>query len=408
MMSGSPKYTTVDFDAARRAELEAARRRRQEERRRRREEQRQQRLAAGVRAADVRRDALATRLRQLADTSRGLPQHARVTVEADRVAGLRRPTDEAGLSRLGRELRGAERRADELTAEVSQELTRQEQGRAVELAVAPLRGLADAEQLDPVGHRTIAVLLDETRRRAGDPRGFADLHRRLGEAVGAHLETVRDRQAHLLRLATETDELSAQLSAVLADAEAAGVAVDGEAELRAEVTGLRREAAGGNADRWERRVADLRGRVEAVTAATDARLDQLERVALIVEAASAALPAAGLRVVPDSLTERPDAVVFLAERADGSAIELTVHAGDGDGNRLEYRTDGSDTVVERTVDGRTSRCDLTEELLERFHVELAGQGVEADGLHWEGKPGEPRPPARQALTRPVHDDRSRS
>ena len=406
-MSGSPKYTTVDFDAARRAELEAARRRRQEEHRRRREEQRQQRLAAGVRAAEARRDVLAERLRQLTDSARGLPQHAQVTAETHRVTSLPRPTDETELSRLGRELRGAERRADKLTAEVSRELTRQEQGRAVELAVAPLRGLADAEQLDPVGHRTIGVLLDEVRRRAGDPRGFADLHRRLGETVGAHLETVRDRQAYLLRLTTETDELSAQLSAVLADAAAAGVAVEEEVELRAAVTGLRKAAAG-NADSWERRVADLRERVEALAVATDARLEQLERVALIVEAASAALPAAGLRVVPDSLTERADAVVFLAERADGSAIELTVHAGDGTGNRLEYRTDGSDTVVERTVDGRTSRCDLTEELLERFHTELAGQGVEADGLHWAGKPAAPRPPARQALTRPEHDDRSRS
>ncbi|MEU1684785.1 hypothetical protein [Micromonospora sp. NPDC005707] len=407
-MSGSPKYTTVDFTAARRAELEAARRRRQEERRRRREEERKRRLAAGIRAADVRRNALADRLRQLTDTSRGLPQHAQVAAETTRVVNLSHPTDETGLGVLGRELRRSERRADELTAEVSRELTRQEQGRAVELAVAPMRGLADAEQFDPVGHRAIAVLLDETRRRAGDPRGFADLHRRLGEAVGAHVEKVRDRQAHLLRLATETDELSAQLSAVLADAAAADVVVDGADQLRAEVTGLRREAAGGNADRWEQRIADLRGRVEAVVTATDARLDQLERVALIVEAASAALPAAGLRIVPDSLTERADAVVFLAERADGAAIELTVHVGDGNGNRLEYRPDGSDTVVERTVDGRTSRCDLTEELLERFHVELAGHGVEADGLHWEGKPAEPRPPARQALTRPVHDDRSRS
>ncbi|MGC5052852.1 hypothetical protein ACLQ2S_15525 [Micromonospora sp. DT48] len=406
-MSGSPKYTTVDFDAARRAELAAARRRRQEERRRRQEEQRQQRFDAAVRAAETRRDALTERLRQLTDSSRGLSQHAQVTAESGRVAGLGRPSDGAELSRLGRELRSAERRVDKLTAEVSRELTRVEHGRAVELAVAPVRSLTDAEQLDPVGHRNIGALLGEARRLAGDPRGFADLHRRLGEAVGAHVETVRDRQASLMRLATESDELAAQLSTVLADAAAAGVTVDGAAELRAAVAGLRRTATG-NTDYWERQVAGLRERIKQVAVATDARLDQLDRMALIVEAASAALPAAGLRVVPDSLTERADAVVFLAERADGSAVELTVHAGDGSGNRLEYRTDGSDTVVERTVDGQSSRCDLTEELLERFHTELAGQGVEADGLHWEGKPAIPRPPARQALTRPAQDDRSRS
>ncbi|MEU8086548.1 hypothetical protein AB0B57_23415 [Micromonospora sp. NPDC049101] len=407
-MSGSPMYTTVAFNNARRAELEAARRRRAEERRRRREEHRQRRLAAGIRAADVRRDTLTARLGELADMSRGLPQQAQVTAARNQVVDLRRPTDEAGLRRIGRELRGAERRADELTVAVSRELSRQEQGRAVELAVAPLRGLADGQQFDPVGHRTIASLVDETRRRAGDPRGFADLHQRLGEAVGAHLETVRDRQAHLLRLATETDELAAQLVDVLADAAAAGVQVAEESALRAELTGLRHEASSGNVDRWERRVAGLRDRVEAVTEATDERLDQLDRMALIVEAASAALPAAGLRVVPDSLAERADSVVFVAERADGSPVEMTVYAGDTDGNRLEYRTDGSDIVVENTVDGVISRCDLTEELLERFHTELADQGVAADGLHWEGKPGQPRPPAVEALRRPGHDDRSRS
>ncbi|RAO13494.1 hypothetical protein [Micromonospora noduli] len=407
-MSGSPKYTTVAFDVARREQLAAARRRREEDRRRRREEHRQRRLSAGIRTAEARRDALTARMGELVGMSRGLPQHAQVTAATDQVVGLRRPTDEAGLSRIGRELRGAERRADELTVAVSRELTRQEQSRAVELAVAPLRGLTDGAQFDPVGHRTIAALLDDTRRRAGDARGFSDLHQRLGEAVGAHLETVRDRQAHLLRLATETDELSAQLVDVLADAAAAGLAVAEESALRAELTGLRQEAAGGHVDRWERRVAGLRDRVAAVTAATDNRLDQLDRMALIVEAASAALPAAGLRVVPDSLAERADAVVFVAERADGSPVEMTVYAGDADGNRLEYRTAGSDIVVENAVGGAISRCDLTEELLERFHAELADQGVATDGLHWEGKPGQPRPPAVEALRRPAHDDRSRS
>ncbi|MFG1917491.1 hypothetical protein [Micromonospora sp. NPDC048898] len=407
-MSGSPKYTTVALDAARRAQLEAARRRREEERRRRREEQRQRRLAEGIRAADVRRDALTARLGELVDSSRGLPQHAEVTAANNQVVGLRRPTDEAGLSRFGRELRGAERRADDLTVAVSRELTRQEQSRAVDLAVAPLRALADGQQFDPVGHRAITALVDETRRRAGDAQGFADLHLRLGEAVGAHLETVRDRQAQLRRLATETDELSTHLVDALADAAAAGVQVAEESALRAELSGLRHEAASGNVDRWEQHVAGLRDRVEAVTAATDERLDQLDRMALIVEAASAALPAAGLRVVPNSLAERPDAVVFVAERADGSPVEMTVYAGDTDGTRLEYRTAGSDIVVENAVDGVVSRCDLTEDLLERFHAELADQGVAADGLHWEGKPGQPRPPAVEALHRPAHDDRSRS
>lgn len=406
-MSGSPKYTTVALDAARRAQVEATRRRREEERRRRREEARRRRLAAGIATATARGEALAARLRHLADTSRGLPQNAEVTAEAARVAALPRPTDEAGLARTGAELRRAERRADALTTAVAGELTRREHGRALDLVLEPLRELVDGERLDPAGHRAVAALGAQARERSGDPRRFAETHRRLGEAVGAHLETVRDRQGQLARLATETDELAGRLAVVLTDAEAAGVAVTGTAELRAEVTALRGE---GDADlsRRERRLAELRRRVEAVTADVDARLDQLERMAVIVEAASAALPAAGLRVVPGSLAERDASVVFLAQRADGSAIELTVHAGDDQGDRLEYRSDGVDTVVETSPDGTVSRCDLTEELLERFHTQLDRQGVTADGLHWEGKPRRPRPPARQARERAGHDDRSRS
>ncbi|NBE84907.1 hypothetical protein [Micromonospora rubida] len=407
MMSGSPKYTTVALDAARQAQVEAARRRREEERRRRREEARRRRLDAGIAAATARRDALTARLRHLADTARALPQGTEVTAEVARLAALPQPADEAGLARAGGELRRAERRADALTAAVAGELTRREHGRALDLILEPLGELVDRERLDPAGHRSVAALRAEAQDRTGDARRFAETHQRLGAAVGAHLETVRDRQGQLLRLATETDELAGRLAVVLTDAEAAGVAVTGAAELRAEVADLRGERDAGNLSRWEHRADGLRRRVEAVTADVDARLDQLERMAVIVEAASAALPAAGLRVVPGSLAERDATVVFLAQRADGSAIELTVHADDGRGDRLEYRSDGIDTVVETSPDGGTSRCDLTEELLERFHVELDRQGVTADGLHWEGKPGQPRPPARQARERAGHDDRSR-
>ncbi len=407
-MSGSPKYTVVDLNAARRAEIEAARRRREEERRRRREEARRRRLEAAIRATTARRDALVTRLRQLAEAARALPQHAEVTAELSRAVALSAPTDEAGVADTGRELRRAERRADSLVAAVAAALTGQERGRAVELVLEPLSGLVDGARLDPAGHCGVAALRDQARNHRGDDRGFAETHQRLREAVAAHVETVRDRQGQLLRMAVESDELAARLAAVLVDAETARVAVAGAAELRAEVTELRGRSDGGNVTRWEQRAAELRRRIETVTADLDAHLDRMERMAIIVEAASAALPAAGLRVVPDSLAERDDAVVFVAERADGSAIELTVHADHGNGNRLEYRVDGADTVVETSVDGETSRCDLTEELLERFHTQLDRQGVATDGLHWVGKSGEPRPPARQARTNPAHHLRERS
>ncbi|MEV5689695.1 hypothetical protein [Micromonospora globbae] len=407
-MSGSPKYTVVDLDAARRAEVEAARRRREEERRRRREEARRRRLDAGVRATTTRRDALVNRLRQLAETARTLPQHAEVIAELSRAVALAPPVDEPGVTVVGRQLRRVERRVDALVTAVAAALSRQERARAVDLALEPLSGLADGERLDPTGHRSVAALRDQARRHHGDDRSFGKIHEQLRGAVVAHVATVRDRQGQLLRMAAESDELATRLEAVLADAEAARVPVTGAAELRAEVSELRARSGDGSVTRWEQRAAELRRHVEAVTADVDAHLDRMERMAIIVEAASTALPAAGLRVVPDSLTERDDAVIFVAERADGSAIELTVHSDDGDGNRLEYRVDGADTVVETSVDGTTSRCDLTEELLERFHTELGRQGVAAHGLHWAGKPAEPRPPARQALANPAHQLRERA
>jgi hypothetical protein len=406
-MSGSPKYTTAVLDAERRARLAAARRQREEERRRRQEEARQRRLEAGIRAAAARQDAVLTRLHGLARTAQALPQRAEVTAEATRVTGLARATDEASLTRLGKELRKAERRTDALAAAVAGELTVREHGTAVDLVVTQLDTIRDGQRLDPAGHRTVTALTAQARSLLGDPKAFAEVHGRLSTAAGAHLETVRDRQADLLRLAAVSDELTSRLSVVLSEAESAGVRVQ-DADIRAEAAALREEKDGAHISRWEQRIAKLREQVEVVTADIDERLDQLERTAMVVEAASAALPAAGLLVVPDSLVEKDGAFTFLARRSDGATVELTVYGGDLRSSRLEYRTDGSDTVVEHSADGQISRCDLTEELLERFHEQLDRLGVHTDGLHWQGKPERPGPPGQAVRGLTVRDNRRRA
>jgi hypothetical protein len=410
-MSGSPKYTTVNLAAQRRAQLEAARRRREEERRQREEEARRQRIAAGVRSAGARADAIAARLAELTRASQGLPQQADVTTLAADVratgAGLSAPVDEAALKKIGKRLREAERAADRLGVQVAGELTTRRHDAALAAVVAPLEQFTDRARMDPPGHASVAAAIGEATARVGDDRRFPAAHGRLGIAVQEHLGRVREREALLDRLAEESAEVAARLRAALDDAERNQIDVPERAALEDNLAALPAESDGAHVSRWQDRLSRLRTAADVVAAQVDLRLDQLDRMAIVVEAASAALPAAGLRVVDGSLAEGDDKVSFLALRSDGTPIELTVHAGDGRGSRLEYRVEGADIVVEHTGDGTVSRCDLTEDLLERFHTELGAQGVEADGLHWEGKPKEPRPPAKQQAVAPARQERGR-
>jgi hypothetical protein len=257
--------------------------------------------------------------------------------------------------------------------------------------------------MDPPGYASVTTLIGEARARIGDDGRFPATHRRLGDAISGHLDRVRDREALLTQLGEESAEVGARLRAALEDAERNGVDVAGRTALQENLAALATESDGAHISRWQGRLDTLRRAADEVAAQIDVRLDQLDRMAIVIEAASAALPAAGLEVVDGSLVEGDDSVSFLARRSDGSPIELTVHAGDGRGSRLEYRAENADVVV----DAAGSRCDLTEELLERFHTELGVQGVETDGLHWAGKPNEPRPPAKQQMVAPAQQERGR-
>jgi hypothetical protein len=405
MMSGSPKYTNVYLAEQRRAQLEAARRARAAERRRREEEARRRRIAAGVERARSRAGAVTARLDQLGAAAHGLPQRAEVGTVLTGVraigADLAAPIDEAGLKRVGSRLRDAERSTDRLGVAVARQLTHRRHDAALAAVVAPLEHAQDRARLDPAGYATVTSAIGAATARVGDEQRFPEAHQRLGLAVEEHLDRVRDRQAMLARLAAESDEVAARLRGALADAAEHGVEVPERAGLASGLAELDAERDGAHVSRWERRLAELGRAAETVTAAVEARLDQLDRIAIVVEAASAALPAAGLQVMPGSLVESGETVSFRALRSDGNTIELTVHPGDGRGTRLEYRAEGADIVLEQTGEGETSRCDLTADLLERFHTELGAQGVEADGLHWEGKPTGPRPPERQHAVAPV-------
>jgi hypothetical protein len=415
-MSGSPKYTDVVFEAHRQAQLEAARQARavalEMQRRQFEEAERQRRLAELTRAVTDRSAALTARVDDLRRRSAALSQRADVARLADTVAAqagsITTATDEDALRRLDAALRDAERQAGRLTADIARELTQREHAAAVDVVLGPLATADGRDVYDPEGSRTVKRLTGEARRHVGDATRFPPAHRELSNAVTTHLDLVDRRQAEARRLAGETDAATIALRAALADAAEAGVEVPDHADLTTAVTQLGAERDGRNIARWQHRVDGLRRSTEELTARVDAHLDRLDRMAIIVEAATAALPKAGLRVVPHSLDHRADAVSLRAERADGSGIELTVHAGDGRGSRLEYLADGTDTVVETTPDGEVRRCDLTEQLLERFHDELGRQGVRADGLHWHGKPEGPRSPNTAQAARPATADRTRS
>jgi len=404
-MSGSPKYTTVNLAAQRQAQLEAARRQREEERRRQAEEARRQRIANGVRAATGRSEAIAVRLDELNRLAQGLPQRSEVdglTGELRTIRGaLSGALDEPALKRVGKRLRDAERAADRLGVTVAGELTTRKHDAALAAVVASLEQHPERARMDPPGNASVTALIGEARAAIGDDRRFPAAHQRLAPAVSGHLERVREKEALLARLAEESAEVGARLGAALDDAERNGVEVAGHTSLREGLAALAAESDGAHVARWQGRLEQLRRAADDVATQVDVRLDQLDRMAIVIEAASAALPAAGLEVVDGSLVENDGSVSFVARRSDGSPIELTVHAGDGRGSRLEYRAENADVVV----DPEGSRCDMTEDLLERFHTELGVQGVETDGLHWEGKPEQPRPPVQLGRVAPVRQQR---
>ncbi|MBL7258040.1 hypothetical protein [Paractinoplanes lichenicola] len=393
-MSSSPKYTTVVFEHERQAQFEAARLAREAERRRHEEIARRQRFEAGLRAARERAEALTARSADLARVATGLPQQPEAERQRDLTAriaaGIGGITDEAGLTAWNDRALEAERGSERLRGTVAAEMTTREHDAALGLTEARLDGETDRARLDPAGAERVAGLTAEARAQLGGP-GFAPAHDRLGIAAAEHLERVADQRALLRRLAGESAEAELRLTAALAEAGEAAVDLpDAEAAHRV-LADLKAEHDEVRPRRWEHLLDEARRRTADVTAAVEARLDQLERMAIIVEAAGAALPQAGLRVVAGSLVERDDAMTFRARRTDGTDIELTVRAGDGRGSRLEYRSEGADMVVEQTAEGTVARCDLTEEILERLHTELGHQGVRTDGLHWEGKPEGPRP-----------------
>ncbi len=261
-MSGSPKYTTVAYDAAR----EAARRRAQAAERRRREEERRRRAAEAAErrkraraeivrrnaelaaeraardaavAATVRKESEATAARGLRDVSRLLAQARTGSHDSARLGGFEARLDilRARLAQHpGSSLDGA---IEELRGEIVQTWSTAPSGPAARAdRTQVLAGLArqlatpgpKGAELDDAGHRRCATLLDELQAAARDGQHIR-FEALLGTAeyeINRHVTTVAQRlqqaadQARAQQQATEraqSEEQAAEQAAEQARAE---------------------------------------------------------------------------------------------------------------------------------------------------------------------------------------------
>src|SRR5262249_55092996 len=235
-------------------------------------------------------------------------------------------------------------------------------------------------------------LMTEADRRLASGNGFTEVQARLAAAIRDHLARAHARRAELAQLREEAAAAKAAVTAVLDEARASEVALDGAAEAADLIARL-----GAAADVGD--LAQARSLCEQAWQAGDDLerdfdrwLDQLDRTRLVFDAVTRALPKTGLRLLADTFSEHGTGVSIRAERADGSTIDLAILPADADGVQIEYHADGADFIVAETDEGATAQCPDTEQMLERFHAELAALNVATGELRWEGKP----------VTRPDH------
>lgn len=396
-MSGSPKYAQVRLDAARRQRLAEERARRVAERHRRAEERRRQalerqrtRIASRRAAQDRRREETIRKVAALAarvDGAVGLTEQQRATLRT-RVAEAQRAAAGADAAVAAARVRGLEHALGVAEGRAADGSAAAQRAAAIESVGAALAAVEDRLRHDEPGARQVDRLLQAARQATIDARRFQRAHDTLLDRLDEHVAAVREAQVLAERAELEVGQAGAALDAVVEEAGAAGIDLVGwpdavrlRERIEADLASDRAESALHGAERLAAAVTELEAQVEVV-------LDQLQAAELIMAAAVQALPAVGFRVVEDSVTQTGGNVAFEVARADGAVIELQIEPADG-GARLSYAGTASDYVIEHGPDGAVARCDITEDLLERFHDELDQEGIETDDLQWEGKPLRP-------------------
>lgn len=397
-MSRSPKYTAAYLPPAWEQDLERERRERERERRRQAEEARRQRrqaertsVVSGVARLRARVEAGAA---DAAATGLGDRQRALLAQIAALSAGAGAMATDPDVRAARDRLAELRREADAVAVAVAGVLAARERERALAALRASLADEPDRAELDAGGAREAGRLLAEAERLLADQGAFSAVHSRLAASVQAHLTRVRARRAELERMRRDAAAARADVQAVLDEARAAGMDLDGAAAAAGLIARLAAAAEAGEAPLASSLSAEARQAGQDLAADFDLRLDRLERAKRVFQAVAAALPEAGLRPVAGSLAKHGDGVRVRVTQADGAPMDIAV-VPDSEGVQIEYHADGSDFVITETPTGTAAECPRTEDQIERFRAALKGRGVATGELRWDGKP-DTRPDEREA------------
>jgi hypothetical protein len=402
-MSRSPKYTSAELAAARERELAARRARREAERKQREEQARQQRLEAGRAALLLDLEAARARAESGAETANDAGIGDRGTALLAEIGQISAAAltagDEAGLLAEHTRLDAAVGEIGEIAITAAGILAAREHRGALRAVRASVDSVPDHAALDAAGAAAVDRQLALAENRVGDASAFASAYASLTGTVRAHLAQAQARREALARMKSASDAARATLREVLDEATASGAGLNGVADAERHLADLAAAVAAQDVPLALVLAGDATRAGADLERAFDLWLDQLDRAQLVSEAVARALPRAGFTIVPDSYQSQETSVTIQAKRADGSVVQMAFVPDEGRNVEIIYHADGNDFVLDQTVDGEVARCDLTEEILERFHYELAKEDVVTGELHWEGKPAT-RPDARTARQRP--------
>lgn len=400
-MSRSPKYASAELAAARERELQQRRRQRERERQAREAAARARRLEADrsalLRDAGSVRGSAAGTAGSAADA--GLANRsATLLAQIDGIASAARAAQDEDQLAAGRaRLSAVQREAAGIAVDAATILATRERQGALAAVRAMAAGVPDRAEMDPAGAATVDRLLALAEVKVGDASRFDAACAELGDAMRSHLARAQGRREALAQMRRECAAARAVLSQVLDEARAADAELPAAAGAERLMADLAATAAAEDVPGALSLAARARDMASALEGDFDRWLDQLDRAQLVFEAVTRALPRAGFTVLADSYAVQGASVSISAERSDGSVVQMAFVPDESDRVDIVYHADATDFVIEQTVDGEVARCELTEEILERFHAELEAEDVVTGELRWTGKPAT-RPDAREART----------
>ncbi|WP_460060978.1 hypothetical protein [Streptomyces sp. YKOK-I1] len=408
-MSGSPKYSHAELDRMRQQQLAEERRRREEKERQKRLRELARRVRSEREKLSARHSALSARIAGQRDGAHAAGEgarHTHLTTTLTSLAGaIAAVSDEPSLEAARSALATAEQNATALDVAVSAALARQERSAALAALETGLAAFPDRAELDPQGAQDVTTALDDARRQVGSPDRFPAARATAANTAERHLRRAHERREELARVRRQAEQAHQELTLLVAEAEQAGAGLDGLDTVPGLLRRLTAASDRGDTSEITRLTRQTQEQLAALAADFDAWLDELACTRIVLDAVRRALPAAGLRLDPDSVRSDGTSSMLTAHRASGDRIVMAV-VPDGDGGaQLVYEAEGHDFVTRLTANGEEQSCDLTAEVLERFQEALEPEGVRAGELTWKGKGTPGRPPAFEAKRLP--GDRSR-